>query len=227
MEDVSSRIVEKAISLGCQDAIADVVANRSYQIRFAQNEAVISNRWRESTASVFFVYDKRVLASDIKDLTQLDAAVERLVKIAKGSQQNPDYAGIAKGPFRYARVRPDPKVSPWTRGANTSRPRSAARRTRARRNVRGPFGSTRMSTSSPRRTARRPTTIAQASTCPSGRSCPSSRAATGLLAPRGSRNSTRRRQGAKPAASPPWRGLRSPGRPDDTRSCSIRSSSGL
>src|SRR5947208_3364623 len=77
MEDVSSRIVEKAISLGCQDAIADVITNRSYQIRFAQNEAVISNRWRESTASVFFVYDKRVLASDIKDLTQLDAAVER------------------------------------------------------------------------------------------------------------------------------------------------------
>src|SRR2546426_449837 len=110
MEDVSSRIVEKAIGLGCQDAIADVIANRSYQIRFAQNEAVISNRWRESTASVFFVYDKRVLASDIKDLTQLDAAVERLVKIAKSSQKNPDYAGIAKGPFRYARVRPDPKV---------------------------------------------------------------------------------------------------------------------
>src|SRR5439155_317691 len=80
-DDVSSRIVEKAISLGCQDAIADVITNRSYQIRFAQNEAVISNRWRESTASVFFVYDKRVLASDIKDLTQLDAAVERLVKI--------------------------------------------------------------------------------------------------------------------------------------------------
>src|SRR2546428_1675229 len=110
MEDVSSRIVEKAISLGCQDAIADVTTNRSYQIRFAQNEAVISNRWRESTASVFFVYDKRILASDIKDLSQLDAAVERPVKIAKSSQQNPDYAGIAKGPFRYARGRPDPKV---------------------------------------------------------------------------------------------------------------------
>src|SRR3989442_7125590 len=109
MEDVSSRIVEKAISLGCQDAIADVITNRSYQIRFAQNEAVISNRWRESTASVFFVYDKRILASDIKDLSQLDAAVERLVKIAKSSQQNPDYAGIAKGPFPYPPLRPDPK----------------------------------------------------------------------------------------------------------------------
>src|SRR6267378_7376773 len=110
MEDLASRIVEKAISLGCQDAVADIVSNRSYQIRFAQNEAVISNRWRESTGSVFFVYQKRVLASDIKDLSKADEAVQRLVKIAKGSQENPDYAGIAKGPFKYARVRPDPKV---------------------------------------------------------------------------------------------------------------------
>src|SRR3989442_13871828 len=110
MEDVTSRIVEKAIGVGCQDAVADVITNRSYQIRFAQNEAVISNRWRESTASVFFVYEKRVLASDIKDLSRVDEAVERLVKIAKSSQQNPDYAGIADGPFRYAPVRPEPKV---------------------------------------------------------------------------------------------------------------------
>src|SRR5437879_2710764 len=87
MEDMASRIVDKAISLGCQDAVADVVTNRSYQIRFARNEPVISNRWRENTASVFFVYQKRVLASDIKDLSRVDDAVERLVKIAKGSQE--------------------------------------------------------------------------------------------------------------------------------------------
>jgi len=110
MEDMASRIVDKAISLGCQDAVADVVTNRSYQIRFARNEPVISNRWRENTASVFFVYQKRVLASDIKDLSRVDDAVERLVKIAKGSQENTDYAGLAKGPFKYARTRPDPKV---------------------------------------------------------------------------------------------------------------------
>jgi len=110
VEDLAPRIVKKAIALGCQDAVAEIVTNRSYQIRFAQNEAVISNRWRESTASVFFVYKKRVLASDIKDLSKTDEAVERLVKIAKTSQENPDYAGIAKGPFEYARVRPDPKV---------------------------------------------------------------------------------------------------------------------
>src|SRR5438093_12192541 len=99
MEDTAERIVNRAINLGCQDAVADVAVNRSYQIRFAQNQVVISNRWRETTASAFIVYKKRVVASDIKDLTKLEAQVENLVKIAKASQENPDYAGIAKGPF--------------------------------------------------------------------------------------------------------------------------------
>src|SRR2546430_3244325 len=116
MEEVASRIVDKAIALGCQDAVADVVENRSYQIRFAQNEAVISNQWRESTASVFVVHGKRVVASDVKDLSKTDEAVERLVKIAKTSQPDPDYAGNAKGSFRDTRSRPDPKVLSPTAG---------------------------------------------------------------------------------------------------------------
>src|SRR5205823_13946521 len=110
MEHIASRIVDKAVSLGCQDAVADVIENRSYQIRFARNEAVISNQWRESSASVFLVHDSRVVATDIKDLTKADEAVERLVKTANASQPNPEYAGNAKGPFPYARTRPDPKV---------------------------------------------------------------------------------------------------------------------
>ncbi len=110
MEDLPSRIVEKAVQLGCQDAVADLVTNRSHQIRFGRNEPVMGNRWRETSASVFLAYDKRIVATDIKDLGKVDEAVERLVKVAKQSQQNPEYAGIAKGRFTYARVRPDPKV---------------------------------------------------------------------------------------------------------------------
>lgn len=110
MEDLASRIVDKAVALGCQDAVADIVTNRSYQIRFARNEPVIGNRWREAYASVFLAYDKRIVATDVKDLEKVDQAVERLVKVAKQSQRNPEYAGIAKGSFKYERHRPDPKV---------------------------------------------------------------------------------------------------------------------
>src|SRR5256885_13254390 len=109
MEDVASRIVDKAMALGCQDAVVDVVENRSYQIRFARNEAVISNQWRESNASVFVVHGKRVVASDIRDLSKTDEAVERLVKTAKTFQAHPHYAGITKSPVPEARTRPEPK----------------------------------------------------------------------------------------------------------------------
>jgi len=110
MEDYAERIVDKALKLGCQDAVADVIGNRSYQIRFAQNQVVISNQWRETSASVFLVYNKRVIASEIKDLTKLDAAVENLVKIAKASRENPDYAGLAEGPFKYDRLTVDKRI---------------------------------------------------------------------------------------------------------------------
>lgn len=118
MEDLASRIVAKVQKLGCQDAVADLVQNRSFQIRFGRNETVISNRWRESYASVFLVYDKRVVATDLKDLTDIDGSLDRLVKIAKASQRNPEYAGIAKGGFRYAAYRPDPKVLALNDGAD-------------------------------------------------------------------------------------------------------------
>ncbi len=118
MKDLAARIVSDAVRLGCQDAIADVVSNRSSQIRFARNEPVISNRWRETTAWVFLVYHKRVLLSDIKDLSKARQAMERLVKVARASQENPEYAGIARGPFQYARVRPDPKVVSLTEGGD-------------------------------------------------------------------------------------------------------------
>src|SRR2546422_1407247 len=110
MEDYGGRIGDRAIALGCQDAVADVGVNRSYQIRFAQNQVVTSNRWRETTASVFLVYNQRVVASDIKDMTKIDTQVENLVKIAKASRENPDYAGIAKGPFKYDRLSVDKKI---------------------------------------------------------------------------------------------------------------------
>ncbi len=118
MEDLAAQIVRKAQKLGCQDAVADLTQNRSYQIRFGRNEPVIGNRWRESYASVFLVYDKRVVATDLKDLTDIDASLERLVTIAKASQRNPEYAGIASGHFRYAPYRPDPKVLAFQDGAD-------------------------------------------------------------------------------------------------------------
>ncbi len=110
MEDIAEQIVKTALGFGAKDAVGRVVVDRNYQIRFSQNEPAIANEWRKTSGSVFLNYEGRIVGGEIPDLAQIPETVGRLVKIAKGSQPNPEFAGIAKGPFKYQRLASDPKV---------------------------------------------------------------------------------------------------------------------
>jgi len=110
MEDLANKIVKKAVDLGCEDAVADVYETDSFQIRFSQNQIDITNSWRERAASLFIVRLKRVVMTDIRDLSKIGDAVGKVVKIAKASQENTEYGGIAKGPFRYSPLRVDKRI---------------------------------------------------------------------------------------------------------------------
>jgi len=110
MEDHAEAIVKQALKAGAQDAVAEVVVDRNYQIRFARNEPVIVNEWRRTVGTVFLVYNHRVIAGDVTDFSRVSRTIENLVKAAKASPENPDYRGIAKGPFKYARPSVDRKI---------------------------------------------------------------------------------------------------------------------
>ena len=118
MEEYANQIVKKATDLGCEDVVAEVFEIKQFQIRFSQNQIDITNSWRETAASVFVVHDKRVVATDIKDLDKLDTAIENIVKIAKASQVNPQYGGIAKGPFKYRKASVDKKIIELDEGSD-------------------------------------------------------------------------------------------------------------
>jgi len=110
MEDHAESIVNAAVKAGAQDAVAEVVVDRNYQIRFARNQPVIANEWRRSVGSVFLAYNHRVVTGEVTDFARIPQTIRNLVKAAKASPENPDYRGIAKGPFRYARPSVDRKV---------------------------------------------------------------------------------------------------------------------
>ena len=110
MQEYASRIVKKAMALGCEDVAVDVYETNSFQIRFSQNQVDITNSWREQAASLFIAHQKRVVTTDIRDLSKIDSAVENVVKIAKASQVNPEHGGIAEGPFKYAPSRVDKRI---------------------------------------------------------------------------------------------------------------------
>ncbi|MFQ5553455.1 MAG: TldD/PmbA family protein [Thermoplasmata archaeon] len=116
--ELAERIVHRAVKRGADDVVAGVDVNRSYQVRFAQNEPVISNRWRETGAFAGVVVQKRVVGTEIKDLSKVDKAVDDLVATARKSQENPQYGGIAQGPFTYKQSPPDPKILDLTDGGD-------------------------------------------------------------------------------------------------------------
>ena len=110
MDDFAEQIVTSALGFGAKDAVGRVVVDRNYQIRFSQNQPAIANEWRKTSGQAFLNYDGRIVSGEVSDLAQISETVGRLVKIAKGSQPNPEFVGLAKGPFRYRRLSSDPKV---------------------------------------------------------------------------------------------------------------------
>ena len=107
---LAENIVEKATKLGAQDAVADVYKNRNFQIRFSQNQADIANTWRETAGWLFVAVDRRIVVTEIKDFTKWEKVVTDTVAVARKSQENSEYNGIAAGPFHYRQEKPDPKI---------------------------------------------------------------------------------------------------------------------
>jgi len=106
----SQYCVERARSLGADDVIAISVRSESRQVRFSQSQVDISQQWNESVTSVFLAKDKRIVSTEVRNWAMADAALDGLLKLARASQANPEYAGIAEGRFRYPSARTDPKI---------------------------------------------------------------------------------------------------------------------
>jgi PmbA protein len=108
--DLAEDLVKKATGLGAQDAIADVYRNRNFEIRFSQNQVDIANTWRETAGWLFVAVDRRIVFTEVKDFTKWEKVVDDTIKVARKSQENEEYSGIAAGPFQYHSEKPDPKI---------------------------------------------------------------------------------------------------------------------
>lgn len=106
----SQYCVERARTLGADDVIAISVRSQARQVRYSENQIDISQQWNESVTSVFLAKDRRIVSTEIRNFATADAAIDGLVKLARASQENPDYAGIAEGRFHYPTIRTDPKL---------------------------------------------------------------------------------------------------------------------
>ncbi len=114
MLELTNYVVERGLSMGAADVIAKGVHSQNQQVRFSNSEIDIIKTWNESVIHVFLVYEKRVVATEIRNFKNLGESTKNLVKLAKVTKENPEYAGIAHGPFQYAAVKSDPALKALT-----------------------------------------------------------------------------------------------------------------
>lgn len=114
MLEYTDYIVEKALQLGATDVVVKGSDVKNQQLRFSNNQIDIAKTWYEYILKVFLVYDKRIVSTEIKNVNTIDDTLKKLIELAKISKENPEYVGIAEGPFTYNSVKSDPQLKGLT-----------------------------------------------------------------------------------------------------------------
>ena len=106
----TEEIVKKGKALGADEVIASTVFAEYRQSRFSNNQIDIGVAWDDYTTNVLLTWKKRVVATQIRNFQNIAPTMDRLFKLAKVSQENPMYGGIANGKFKYAKPMADKTI---------------------------------------------------------------------------------------------------------------------
>jgi PmbA protein len=110
MIDYTDYTVKKALQLGATDVVVKGCDSDNQQLRFSNNQIDIAKTWYEHFLKVFLVYDKKVVSTEIKNVSTIDDTLKTLIALAKISKENPEYHGIAEGPFTYTGAHADSQL---------------------------------------------------------------------------------------------------------------------
>ncbi|MFQ6068296.1 MAG: TldD/PmbA family protein [Candidatus Bathyarchaeia archaeon] len=103
-------IVKKGKALGADEVLAKTTFGRYRQTRFSNNQIDITVAWNDYVTDVALAWNKRLVATQIRNFQNTDKIIEQLFKLAKVSKENPTYGGLAKGTFKYSKPTADKKL---------------------------------------------------------------------------------------------------------------------
>ncbi|MBX5327196.1 MAG: TldD/PmbA family protein [Candidatus Bathyarchaeia archaeon] len=106
----TEEIMKKGKALGADEVIATTVFGEYRQLRFSNNQIDIGVAWDDYTTNVLLTWQKRVVATQIKNFQNITPTMEQLFKLAKASKENPMYGGVVQGKFKYAKPMADKSI---------------------------------------------------------------------------------------------------------------------
>ncbi|MEM3555983.1 MAG: TldD/PmbA family protein [Candidatus Micrarchaeia archaeon] len=101
--DLLEKIVKRSKQLGADDVVAIGEEFRKWQVKFVNNKIETGMSSYGNEISLFISKDKRVSITTIKNLSKrnIEESISKLLRFTKKMQPNPEYYGIASGPFKY------------------------------------------------------------------------------------------------------------------------------
>ena len=100
-------LIKFALKEGANDAIIEKNSGETKQVRFANNNVTILNKWNISTYRIFLSFKKRIISTTLFETSEesVKTAIKNLIKNVRTLQPNEEYFGIAKGPFKYTPIK--------------------------------------------------------------------------------------------------------------------------
>jgi PmbA protein len=110
-ENIPEAVVKRAREMGADDIICTLGTDDTKQIRFANNSVTASKSWASSSIGIFLTKDKKILATNLSEPSNIDRTLEELMKRIKMMKPSQSYGGIASGNPRYRKNVPDDSIS--------------------------------------------------------------------------------------------------------------------
>ena len=97
----ASALLKKAMRLGLDDAICQVMEETIQMVRFSNNEITAAKEFTTVKARFFAARGKRKMQFTLENLETVEADLVKSIKVMERMQESKDYYGIAHGPFSY------------------------------------------------------------------------------------------------------------------------------
>lgn len=110
--DIPEAVVKKALQMGADDVICACGVGETKQIRFANSSISASKSWASTGIGIYLAKDRRILTTDVALPSEIDDALDQLLKRVMMLEPNEEYAGVAQGKPGYRKRAADPKVAP-------------------------------------------------------------------------------------------------------------------
>jgi len=97
----ASQMVKKALNMGVDEVICQVIREKSQQVRFSNNEITVGKEFNLVKANIFLARGKKKAQFTLENMETMEEDLKKSVKFLEKMQDNKDYYGIAEGPFSY------------------------------------------------------------------------------------------------------------------------------